>query len=90
MPVMTGMECARKIRELQRVGKISFETKLLLVTGDTLNEVSQQNRHFKEDVPALFDAVLYKPLEKRELYDLLDKYNLWSDNKYSGHKVNVL
>jgi hypothetical protein len=29
-------------------------------------------------------------LEKRELYDLLDKYNLWSDNKYSDLKVNVL
>ena len=73
---MTGMECARKIRELQRLGKISYQTKLLLVTGDTLNEGSQQTRHIKEDIPTLFDAVLYKPLEKRELYDVLDKYNL--------------
>jgi CheY-like chemotaxis protein len=37
MPFMTGMDCARKLREMQEVGILSPSVKIIMISGDDFN-----------------------------------------------------
>lgn len=61
MPVMNGLECARRIRELEKTGKITKKVPLIAVTANVREEQMEQA------IAAGFDTVLQKPFIVAEL-----------------------
>jgi CheY-like chemotaxis protein len=57
MPVMDGLEAARKIREYERAARVSLPTALIALTADTTPE------NFAACRAAGMDDILTKPLD---------------------------
>jgi len=75
MPVLTGIPTAKRIRALQKEGKISPDLKLVLFSGDdfTNMNLSEMEPDIKQPkhVTTLFDYILAKPVTKTAFEALL-------------------
>jgi CheY-like chemotaxis protein len=70
MPHLTGIECARALREMQNRGEIPASTKIMMISGDYFNDDR------REDLMNLFDEILSKPLKSDLFFSVLDKLGL--------------
>ena len=68
MPHMVGVELAKHIRDLQALGEVESNLKLVLISGDSIF-----SNAFKERL-ALFDDVLQKPFTIDQLKRLMLKH----------------
>eukprot|EP00347_Sterkiella_histriomuscorum_P017889 403347588 len=66
MPIMTGIQFAKQIREEQNKEKVCKSLKMVLLSGDY--------KPLKENENHIFDDVLMKPLKLQELKDIINKY----------------
>ena len=62
MPQMTGMECARALRELQEQGELNANCKIVLISGDDFN------RRQSHELQYLFDETMSKPIQKNDFH----------------------
>ncbi|CDW71598.1 multi-sensor hybrid histidine kinase [Stylonychia lemnae] len=64
MPILSGIEVARKIREQLRILNVSQQIKIFLISGDNINpeDLSQKN---------LFDQIVTKPVSLSTIKNLL-------------------
>lgn len=74
MPVLTGIEAARKIREMQATGAIAKETKLVLFSGDDM--VNNHHQAELDKGSGLFDHILPKPVQRSEFEHFINKFAL--------------
>ncbi|TNV85571.1 hypothetical protein FGO68_gene10683 [Halteria grandinella] len=63
MPIMDGVQAAKRIRQLQTAGEIPNTTQLVLVTGDSIANDSYLRR--------LFDKILCKPVNSEDIKKIL-------------------
>lgn len=68
MPVMGGLECSKRIREMEERGEVKGRVPLIAVTA---NARAEQQR---EATSAGFDAVVTKPFRMRELVVEMEKF----------------
>ena len=68
MPIMTGTQLAKNIRELQNMNEIDSNTKIVLLSGDY--------KPFKNNEAYLFDDILVKPLKMQDLKKIINKNEL--------------
>ena len=70
MPLLNGIETATKLRQMQQLGEISLDIKLVMFSGnDLFNYTDYDRRH-------LFDHYMSKPLDKKQLMKICKQLKL--------------
>lgn len=68
MPIMDGKTCVRRIRQLQKEGLLHQHIPVIAVTGNARNEQVEEARQCG------FDAVLTKPYQAAELFNVVERH----------------
>jgi CheY-like chemotaxis protein len=68
MPIMSGQECGRHLKQMQTEGKL--QSKLVMISGDTFTR-----KQYKE-LKHIFAEVMSKPISKKDFWEMLDKMGI--------------
>ena len=70
MPLLNGIETATKLRQMQQLGEISLDIKLVMFSGNDLFHYTDYDRR------NLFDHFMSKPLDKKQLMKICKQLKL--------------
>jgi YesN/AraC family two-component response regulator len=70
MPLFNGIETATKLREMQQLGEISLDIKLVMFSGNDLFHYTDYDRRH------LFNHYMSKPLDKKHLMKICKQLKL--------------